>query len=97
MDIQALNKEGLRWYLGGDFNAWLGNSQEGGITGNDSRIGLNGHYLKNWMKFNGITLLNVDSRITTGLWTRQDSRSMSVLDLWMTSNSNAHSQKINNR
>ena len=94
-DITQLNKDGIAWYLNGDFNAWLGDpakniiGAEYGIEGNDPRTGRNGDLLSHWMSHRNIKLINANQTVTKGTWTRQDHRGRSVLDLVLTHRNNA--------
>ena len=90
-EVYTLRGKGFRVIMKGDFNAWVGSSlEQGGIPGNRHKTNSNGEAFKqflrsnNYIHVNGACRVEGDwtTRITTGLWTRygSDSVSASVLD-----------------
>ena len=83
LDSKDLQKEGIKDFLVGDFNAHVGSPTEDplGIEGNKNTLGHNGTRLLLWLQSQGKILVNSQS-ITKGLWTFQSAggKTMSILD-----------------
>lgn len=72
----------------GDFNAHMGNDEQG-IKGSCNKMGTNGHAYRQMIGQNNLVLLN-DSSECGGVWTRVQNRKGSVLDLTIVSESIQH-------
>ena len=60
LDCEAMEKEGIKYFIKRDFNAHIGSPAESslGIKGNHPKIGRNGSHLLTWMSQHGKTTLN---------------------------------------
>ena len=63
----------------GDFNGHIGN-KEYGIPGNKDHVNSNGVLLQQFIRSNNLILLNADSNITTGMYTRSAGGIPTILD-----------------
>ena len=70
--------------LVGDYNAHMGNDEEG-IQGNHQKIGINGREYRKMIKENDLVLCN-NSNKCYGRWTREQSGKKSILDLTISTN-----------
>lgn len=84
----SLRSKGYRIVFLGDFNGHIGNQLGKGIPGNKPDINPNGHRFLNFLKHTNTVHINGcvrvpgswDTRITSGLWTRQRGGHSTVLD-----------------
>ena len=84
----CLRSQGYRVVFLGDFNGHIGNKLGQGIPGNKPDINPNGHRFLNFLNHTNTVHINGgvrvpgcwDTRITSGLWTRQRGGHSSILD-----------------
>ena len=77
-EIDVLRSKGFIIHMAGDMNGWVG-AGEGGIPGNDPRVNANGIRFINFLQRKGMVHMN-GSKVCSGLFTRHDARSSTVLD-----------------
>ena len=77
-EVKELRKQGFKIHLSGDFNAWVG-AGPGGVKGNDVRTNKNGDRLLAFLDRTEMMHMNGED-VCSGLFTRHDSRSATVLD-----------------
>eukprot|EP00112_Aurelia_sp_Birch-Aquarium-sp1_P026511 Seg943.10 transcript_id=Seg943.10/GoldUCD/mRNA.D3Y31 product="Craniofacial development protein 2" protein_id=Seg943.10/GoldUCD/D3Y31 len=68
----------------GDFNAHMGNDEQG-INGNNKEIGMNGREYRDLIKRNELTLVN-NTKKCMGKWTREQGNQRSILDVTIANN-----------
>ena len=78
-DIRTLSLKGYKCLILGDFNGHIGN-KEYGIPGNKDHVNSNGVLLQQFIRSNNLILLNADSNITTGMYTRSAGGIPTILD-----------------
>ena len=76
---RTLSPKGYKCLILGDFNGHIGN-KEYGIPVNKEHINSNGVLLQQFIRSNNLILLNVDSNLTTGMYTRSAGGIQTILD-----------------
>ena len=79
-EVTALRQEGFRVILLGDFNGHVGNQPGIGIEGNKPEINRNGRRFLDFLAETNCVHVNGYQDLTTGLWTRQQGGSSTVID-----------------
>ena len=77
-EVKELRKQGFKIHLSGDFNAWVGAGPRG-IKGNDKRTNRNGERLLAFLDNTEMMHMNGED-CCSGMFTRHDKRSATVLD-----------------
>ena len=87
-EAATFRSKGYRLIFIGDFNSHIGSSFDVGIPGNHDDINKNGERFLRFLRTNSLVHVNGacrvpgqwDTKLTSGLWTRQRGHSRSVLD-----------------
>ena len=87
-EIKELKMKGFLIHMSGDINGWVGAGARG-VPGNDPRTNENGIRFLNFLQRAGMEHIN-GTKVCSGLFTRQDARSSTVLDFVATHTEDVH-------